>query len=80
VQFDTIGYPLRDGVAPGGLGGITRLIDASPQVHTYCPARGQVLGGHEQYRTPTTSQVQDSLIPTEVQLVEQFGPDHELAS
>src|SRR5262245_53972882 len=39
-----------------------------------------MLGGHEQYRTPATSQVQDSLIPPKAQLVEQFGPDHELAS
>ena len=80
VQFDTIGYPLLDGIPPGGLGGIARLIDASPQVHTHRPARGQVLGGHEQDRTSATSQVQDSLIPPKVQLVEQFGPHHELAS
>src|SRR4051812_44758528 len=39
-----------------------------------------MLGGHEQYRTPATSQVQDSLIPPKVQLVEQFGPDDKLAS
>src|SRR5262249_36889653 len=39
-----------------------------------------MLGGHEQYRTSPTSQVQDSLIPSKVQLVEQFGPNLELAS
>ena len=32
-----------------------------------------MLGGHEQNRTPATPQVQDSLIPPKVQLVEQFG-------
>jgi hypothetical protein len=79
VQFDTIRYSLSDGVAPGGLGGIARLIDASPQVHAHGPARGQVLSGQEQHRTPATSQVQDSLVTPKVQLVEHFGPDHELA-
>ena len=34
----------------------------------------------QQYRTPATSQVQDSLVAPKLQLVEQFGPDHELAS
>ena len=66
VQFDPIRHPLGDGVAPGGLGGIAGLIDASPQVHAHRPARGQVLGGHEQYRTPATSQVQDSLVTPKV--------------
>jgi len=69
-QLDHAGFMVKAGT----------LIDASPQVHTHCPARGEMFGGHEQYGTPPTSQVQDSLIPPKVQLVEQFGPDHELAS
>ena len=80
VQFDTICYPLSDGVAPGGLGGIAGLIGAAPQVYPNCPARGQVLSGHEQDRTTATSQVQDSLVTPKPQPVEQFGPDQELAS
>jgi hypothetical protein len=39
-----------------------------------------MLSRHEQDRTPATSQVQNSLITPKVQLVEQVGPNHELAS
>jgi hypothetical protein len=80
VQFNTIRDPLGDGVAPGGFEGIAGLIDTSPQVHTRRPACGQTLSGHEQDRTPATSHVQNSLITPKVQLVEQVGPNHELAS
>jgi hypothetical protein len=39
-----------------------------------------VLSGQQQYRTTATSQVQDALVTPKSQLVEQFGPDEELAS
>jgi hypothetical protein len=80
VQFDTIDHLLSDCVAPSGFQGIAGLIDTSPQVHTCRATCGQTLSGHEQYRTPTTSYVQDSLIAPKAQLVEQVGPNHELAS
>src|SRR5712671_7558418 len=80
MQFDTIGHALSDYVAPSGFQGISGLIDTSPQVHTLRPACGQTLSGHEQDRTPATSHVQNSLITPKVQLVEQVGPNHELAS
>jgi hypothetical protein len=80
VHFDTIRHALGDSVALGGFGTIARLIGTSPQVHAHRPARGQVLRSQEQDCTPATSQVQDALITPEVQLVEQFGPNHELAS
>src|SRR6516225_853519 len=80
VQFDSICYALSDGVTPGSLGRIARLIDASPQVHAHRPACGQALSGHQQNRTPATSQVQDALVAPKVQLVEQVGPNHEFAS
>jgi hypothetical protein len=80
VQFDTICYSLSEGVAPGSLGGIAGLIGTSPQVDAYGPARRQALSGQEQDCTPATSQVQDSLVTSKPQLVQQFGPHHELAS
>jgi hypothetical protein len=79
VQFDTIRYSLSDGVAPGSFGRIAGLIGTSPQVDAYCPARRQALSGHEQDCTTATSQIQDSLVTPKSQLIQQFGPNHELA-
>jgi hypothetical protein len=72
--------PLGDRVAPGGLGGIAGLIASSPQVHAHRPARGQAPSRHEQDRAPAASQVEDPLVIPEVQPVEQFVPDRELAA
>jgi len=80
VQFDTIGDPFGDGVALGGFEGIAGLIESSPQVHTHGPAGGQMLRGHEQDGTAAASEIENSFITPKVQLVEQAGPNHKLAS
>ena len=79
VQFDPIRYPLGDGVAPGGLGGIARLID---RFATGPPPRPGPWSGVERPAAaphPGRTQVEDALVTPKAQPVEQFGPDHELA-
>ena len=39
-----------------------------------------MLCGHQEHRTPAASQVQNALIVPKAQLIQQFGPEHELAS
>jgi hypothetical protein len=70
VQFDTIAYSFSKRVTPSGLDGIAGLISSLPDIYPYRPTRGQMPSCKEQYGTPSTSQVQDSLIAPELQLVD----------
>ena len=79
LQFHPVGYSLRDGIAPGGRLTIPGLIGSLPKIHADGASRGQALRGHEQHRTPATTQVQDSLIAAKTKRVEQLRPNDELA-
>ena len=79
MQVDTVRHSLGGGVAPGRIGRIARLVFSVPEVDADRSAGRQVLGGHQQHRTTSAPHVQDPLIASQGELVEQLGPDHELA-
>jgi len=80
LQLDTVGDAFCDSISKGCFDGIPRLISPLPEIDTDGSARRQMLGGHQQYGAPTTSDVQDSLIAVQVKLVKQFSPDSEFAA
>lgn len=79
MQIDAIGHAFGKGVAASGLDGIAGLVELSPEVRPHGPAGGQMLGGQEQNRAATASEVQDVFVATKIQLIEQLSPDYEFA-
>jgi hypothetical protein len=78
-EFDAFADALHHRVALGGGLAVTRLVTQTPDVDSGRAALRQPAGCRDEHGTPATADVEHLLVAPQVEFIEQFFPDRQLA-